>query len=247
MKQISTGAGLVALSVGMVATAFIATHRSGSDAFAQGTAGRNWSLVHADQTLNRRPVLPRAESRLTDSCREVEGVNWFDLTPHPFEQCLYNGSSVPTVGEGSADLNADGEFEYFTPIYYAPCVQEGSPVTSGWFVAQQVTLNEGDSVSFLLRPALSFDGRLGLDYLGRYPSSTDAVTYFWGFRDMDGDGDLDAVVAVFPAFGGEGGTQFYWFKNIGFPKAPPAGSFDLDGDGRVDYGDIAILLMEFTG
>jgi hypothetical protein len=39
MKQISTGAGLVALSVGMVATAFIATHRGGSEAFAQGTGG----------------------------------------------------------------------------------------------------------------------------------------------------------------------------------------------------------------
>ncbi len=37
MKQISTGAGLVALSVGMVATAFVATHRGGSEAFAQGT------------------------------------------------------------------------------------------------------------------------------------------------------------------------------------------------------------------
>jgi hypothetical protein len=39
MKQISTGAGLVALSVGMVATAFIALHRSGGEAFAQVTGG----------------------------------------------------------------------------------------------------------------------------------------------------------------------------------------------------------------
>ena len=37
MKQFSTGTGLVALSIGMVATAFIATHRSGGEAFAQGT------------------------------------------------------------------------------------------------------------------------------------------------------------------------------------------------------------------
>ena len=37
MKQISTGAGLVALSIGMVATAFIATHRGNGEAFAQGT------------------------------------------------------------------------------------------------------------------------------------------------------------------------------------------------------------------
>jgi hypothetical protein len=39
MKQISTGAGLVALSVGMVATAFVATHRNGGEAFAQVTGG----------------------------------------------------------------------------------------------------------------------------------------------------------------------------------------------------------------
>jgi hypothetical protein len=39
MKQISTGAGLVALAVGMVATAFIATHRGSGEAFAQVTGG----------------------------------------------------------------------------------------------------------------------------------------------------------------------------------------------------------------
>ena len=39
MKQISTGAGLLGLSVGMVATAFVATHRNGSEAFAQVTGG----------------------------------------------------------------------------------------------------------------------------------------------------------------------------------------------------------------
>ncbi len=39
MKQISTGAGLVALSVGMVATAFIVSQRGGSEAFAQVTGG----------------------------------------------------------------------------------------------------------------------------------------------------------------------------------------------------------------
>ena len=37
MKQISTGAGLVALSVGMVATAFITSHRGSGEAFAQVT------------------------------------------------------------------------------------------------------------------------------------------------------------------------------------------------------------------
>ena len=55
MKQISTGAGLVALSVGMVATAFIATQRGGSEAFAQGTGGERRivaSSVYAVGTSN---------------------------------------------------------------------------------------------------------------------------------------------------------------------------------------------------
>ena len=46
MKQISTGAGLVALAVGMVATAFIATHRGSGEAFAQGT-GTDRRIVSA--------------------------------------------------------------------------------------------------------------------------------------------------------------------------------------------------------
>jgi hypothetical protein len=46
MKQISTGAGLLGLGVCMVATAFIATHRSGGEAFAQGT-GTDRRIVSA--------------------------------------------------------------------------------------------------------------------------------------------------------------------------------------------------------
>jgi hypothetical protein len=51
MKQISTGAGLVALAVGMVATAFVATHRNGSEAFAQGTGGER-RIVYANLLTN---------------------------------------------------------------------------------------------------------------------------------------------------------------------------------------------------
>ena len=58
MKQISTGAGLVALSVGMVATAFVATHRSGGEAFAQVTSGDRRIVaqgVYAASTQNGYP------------------------------------------------------------------------------------------------------------------------------------------------------------------------------------------------
>ena len=78
MKQISTGAGLLGLGVCMVATAFIARHRGGSEAFAQVTGGERrivytnlissggnsvWSAdvliayrVWSDNTIDIRPI-----------------------------------------------------------------------------------------------------------------------------------------------------------------------------------------------
>ncbi len=55
MKQISTGAGLLGLGVCMVVTAFIATHRSGGEAFAQGT-GTERRVVFAN--VNSVPLQP---------------------------------------------------------------------------------------------------------------------------------------------------------------------------------------------
>ena len=56
MKQISTGAGLLGLGVCMVATAFIATHRSGGEAFAQVTGGER-RIVNAwvESVANSQP------------------------------------------------------------------------------------------------------------------------------------------------------------------------------------------------
>ena len=68
MKQISTGAGLLGLGVCMVATAFIAAHRGGSEAFAR------------DATMK-----PTMASALADCDIRVE--NWFDPTPRPVQGC----------------------------------------------------------------------------------------------------------------------------------------------------------------
>jgi hypothetical protein len=54
MKQISTGAGLLGLGVCMVATAFIASQRGGSEAFAQGT-GTERRIVSASVFPMRTP------------------------------------------------------------------------------------------------------------------------------------------------------------------------------------------------
>jgi len=72
MKQISTGAGLVALSVGMVATAFIATHRGSGEAFAQGT-GTERRIVAAG-VYGTNPLV--AYRIWSDNAVDIRALKW---------------------------------------------------------------------------------------------------------------------------------------------------------------------------
>ena len=72
MKQISTGTGLVALAVGMVATAFIATQRGGSEAFAQGT-GTERRIVAAG-VYGTNPLV--AYRIWSDNAVDIRALKW---------------------------------------------------------------------------------------------------------------------------------------------------------------------------
>ncbi|MBU6414610.1 MAG: hypothetical protein KGS45_14240 [Planctomycetes bacterium] len=75
MKQISTGAGLVALSAGMVATAFIATQRGG-EAYAQAGSGER-RIVSASlfQHANGGFIAYRIWSDNVIDVRNIGGLN----------------------------------------------------------------------------------------------------------------------------------------------------------------------------
>jgi len=75
MKQISTGAGLVALSVGMVATAFIATHRRGDEAFAQSTGGER-RIVSASVINNTNALY--AYRIWSDNAIDIRWLGYFE-------------------------------------------------------------------------------------------------------------------------------------------------------------------------
>lgn len=101
MKQISTGAGLVALSVGMVATAFIATHRSGSEAFAQGT-GSERRIVSAS-------VIPYQVGSSNSSCLIATRI-WSDNVVEARALgtvSFTNGSALLVAWRTSSGFDAD--------------------------------------------------------------------------------------------------------------------------------------------
>jgi len=90
MKQISTGAGLVALSVGMVATAFIATRHSGSEAFAQGTGGER-RIVYTNLITSGPSNALLAYRIWSDNSIDIRAIG---LPVWEYLNCLGNGGSV---------------------------------------------------------------------------------------------------------------------------------------------------------
>ena len=99
MKQISTGAGLVALSVGMVATAIIATHRGNGQAFAQGT-GTERRIVSAG---------------VYGAAGGVHGLNagghW------AFRVWSDNTTEVKYLGDTSVEYNGNGDYTGDYPVF----------------------------------------------------------------------------------------------------------------------------------
>jgi hypothetical protein len=116
MKQISTGAGLVALSVGMVATAFIVSQRGGSEAFAQGTGTERRIVaqgVYGADVYNLAVSASWAYRVWSDNVTEVKylGIGEWDVNNTLSVRCTRYGGSLgvwQVVDDGtSAFLQAD--------------------------------------------------------------------------------------------------------------------------------------------
>ena len=254
MKQISTGAGLVALSVAMVATAFIATHRGGSEAFAQQPTLQSAQALHTTgQAL--ATYHPQIDARnvqaATTSC-QAETANWLDNNPRVIPVCdAMKAVGVPPLY--AADLNGDGQIETFALNYstIATALESGQQTGEALRITRAFKSQDSNG-SPIYEFQMIFDSNDVLASLRQqYPWATtiqfNASLGRGGWLDMDGDGDLDLVIFVSMAENGVRAIEgTLWFENTGYQAAPPPNPYDLDQDGEVGASDISVLLLNYS-
>ncbi len=234
--------------------AFAAGHQNG-EGQPRGVSGRS--------QLRPDPVAPRRVAASTANCPAGNLLLWFSQVPHAIP-CA-NGSdsqpflTAPDLFKGAADINGDGVLEHFGAP--PPGGTSGAVILSGTptGAALSIWTSQVDSLSGAPTTIRDYvpivPVTLGAWVQSVSPGVTDAYIHLYfgsgptqiesaaGFRDMDGDGDLD-YLAILELSGTAGdSSQQIWFENIGFEKAAPPVAADLNRDGQVDGADLGMLLF----
>lgn len=245
MKQVSTGAGLVALGFCTLASTIVFTQRERGEAFAAATPVITGGDDHAT-FLSTDRKFPNREYQLLSCITST--APWFDPTPRPFVGCgALNGiPSPPGDSFTGADLNGDGEQEYFRQVG-VEIVVDGAVVTpSVSVIARSIVNSTNHSAEEVLVGVAQANSAWGELALQQNPDATWAAAWIDGFRDLDGDGDKDAFVHIWSmTSSGDSHDTFFWIENTGFQHSMPLDG-DLDHDGHVNNADLSLLLLNFT-
>jgi hypothetical protein len=237
----------------------------GSIAYAagsQGVAGKQSPpMPSGSQMHSMQEEMPQARTaQAATDCPSGESLVWFSETPRVVP-CANGSASQPFVTarliHGVSDVNGDGINEYLGLFGNATTdvIADGTPT----FAASKIWVNR-------INPATGAPTRIrdeitvvpenfGVWVQAMYPGTTQAMVRMAdgngpygmdmsaGFRDMDGDGDLDYLVVLFTEGGGFSNLSQVWFENIGYEKPAPPVAADLNHDGRVDGADLGLLLV----
>jgi hypothetical protein len=262
LNSISIGGGLALVAVGLLANAaasLVGTPERTANADDLKRAAKNPQSV-ADVAVSRADEMRRAMDGTPPTmpmggggvgCDWGKPLEWFGVLRESPE-CLSLGLppwgwAPPQSTIERIDVNADGMMEY-VGITWGRLVISGVPQTEfvlAWNTAASVVAG---SVIFQQQSVLSSAMLLPLLATVQQPF-TDAQARVDGFRDLDGDGDMDAVVSISvqyapPVYGGT--TKYAWLENTGYEATQPLVG-DLDGDGSVGASDLTMLLGGWTG
>ena len=240
MKQISTGTGLVVLSGTVLASVFLSSPRTATTAFASAQQAQ----------LAERSVGRKADSAtpvaMLSSC-ELTPENWFNPIPNKVDFCLdFEGQRIWTSGLGinMADVDGNGDTEFFnlknTGIQV---IQEGQVLGGVDMIWQNFLVRTSEGIS-VTQKVIWNTGNLGSSLKSMFPDVLNVLVYIGGWRDCDGDGDLDLVCNLY--IGDQNDPETVYLENTGFQNAAPLEG-DLNHDGHVDSADLGKLLGGYTG
>lgn len=239
MKNISTGFGLCVLGLAMAAWSVL--ERLGASANASAAAAAMPAVAPCDARFEATPSVPECpEEPMFAPTPRVIGRSCG--LAYPIGGIQATDWTGPSVQPLAADVDGDGQVEYFTygewrviyggtPRPITPLLLESRVIPAG----QQGVVEEQI-------PVLSTAGlaQLWIDTMGG--GIHDVHAYPIGWRDFDGDGDLDLSVLIRNV--SVGSSLNVWFENIARPATPRLAA-DINGDGQVDGADLGLVLLSW--
>jgi hypothetical protein len=199
---------------------------------------------------------------LTDGCGGGEEAVWFDPMPREI-QCTPVTAGSSSLGylqcdvSAACDVNGDGigDLHQLSPRSRDIIVSGSVQPCDGYVLLDRVSTDAAGVTSRAATLNVRIFGQELIAWVtSQYPTVADATVYLLnnsgtkeicGWRDMDGDGDLDFCAFVTIRLNNDGlwRQRQVWFENIGFQKPAPSVAADLNRDGKVDGADLGMLLV----
>jgi len=175
-----------------------------------------------------------------DGCIEAPSLAWFGAVrelPACFNYDMHDR-------DDPEDWNRDGLVDYVKPVFGGDVATAGQAAPA--FCIATVSSLQWDGAALVLTRRCVGESQAMSDFaVARYPGQT-VQSYNYGWRDIDGDGDLDLIAFLQPEGSPKGAGSWIWLENIGFEASAPIVG-DLNLDGSVNSADITILLNAWTG
>lgn len=263
MKSVSTGVGLCVLGACVLGAAAVSSPRLGNIATAASGNTPAPPITKASmppRMMMQRDVpmgmagisssfgaslTPISSKASDDSCQELEPDIWF-TTLHPIDVCFTDGTIHIGLADYTSDINGDGRLE----SVFTAAADLNSNSTGGALLKQVEVVFDGTMTSFRHQTVMTAARMVTfIQSQPNLPNDWRGAVQLYGFRDMDKDGDLDAIIAAGwwndddPNYRGE---RIVWAENTGYQTPPSLNPYDLDHDGHVNTGDLSLMLMEFT-
>jgi hypothetical protein len=216
---------------------------AGSIAFAAGqqSSGKQSSAMPGGaKAQSMQEEMPQAKMQMTGGCTQGADKNWFTMV-HP----LPADCDFPVLFS-AVDINGDGMLEFMRQGGGAIVVC-GQDQPEACLVSVSDVDTAGGNTA-ITNSCVATTAAVAAYAHSTFPSVTYISAYSRGFRDMDGDGDLDLVTEILvnpsPSCDSTIGTTIHlvWIENAGFQHTNHVAA-DLNGDGQVNGADLGLLLV----